>query len=709
MPRFIVTKGSAYDPFTYEELATPLMQAQALQNAAEEKFDEYSANTEALRTYITDNPNDSDAKRMYDNYVQKLATLQSNLYNNGYNAQTRRDLSAAKQAYNGDIARIATEIKNRQERGALYRKMKMEHPDMVMGKDPSYGGLNDYLRDPLYGTDFYTYSGSEFAKEVATEMKARAAEMMDDPRIKKDPEMVGYLMQIINEDFTNQQVDDAYHAALAKYRDGEDSSDRLDIKSKVIYDALLTQMEHTGAPKAYENGRLDKDELLRLLGYGRIGAASAITKPTVNNLKDLEYENQQAMKRVYAAARRSSGGNDNDGGNAGTGTYTEYGKAGEGHGKAVRELNRFYNKDKDHTVFRPDGSAVDNSADASAIYYSQDMRNRAIDPRTGMGFDPVTAKTGKWVIPRNYTTGTYIGPDGQEYESRYNPRTQTVQSRPVGTRVGGWEDEVEKTAMFNETIERYNRRRENLSATEPELAEMASIDPSKQERFSERKGIDRYTDVRDIGDAYMAKPENRVENVTYTHVARKGTDPGKFIDRITSLLADSFEYDKNNKVTSYSNPGVNDGVFSRGIHIMGPHTPEHKAVADPNKVLTFDKDGKITNVNSVDITRDAILNGYIILNLSGKIKKIAIGIDDIHDDGLKHEFATAIHNSRGTGILDVVNAYRLAGLQLDNDAYNSIQKNIENVRKVAIKAFGFDQTTQTRGGTVKEDSDFETK
>lgn len=270
MPRFIVTTGSKYDPFTYDELAKPLMQMQEAQNASIESYEKLASDTAALERYITDNPEDSEAKAMYDNYTKNLQTLTDNLYNTGYNSDRRRELARAREGFNQDITRIATAIKDRQDRGLEYRKMKREHPEMILGKDPSTGGLNDYLRNPLYGTDYYSYSGTQFSQEVLAEAKARAAELMEDPRIIKDPKLKGYLTQIIDETFNNKQVDDAY-AAARSYYNGKDISANLDPTSKVLYDTLVTQMEHTGAPKAYGEQRLTGDELIRLLDYGRIG------------------------------------------------------------------------------------------------------------------------------------------------------------------------------------------------------------------------------------------------------------------------------------------------------------------------------------------------------------------------------------------------------------------------------------------------------
>ena len=75
MPRYLVTSGSHFTPFSYDELAKPIMQVQEAHNAAQDAYDTLSLETNALGRYISDNPGDSKAKALYDNYINKLTTF----------------------------------------------------------------------------------------------------------------------------------------------------------------------------------------------------------------------------------------------------------------------------------------------------------------------------------------------------------------------------------------------------------------------------------------------------------------------------------------------------------------------------------------------------------------------------------------------------------------------------------------------------------
>ena len=318
MPKFLVTSGSYFQPFTYDELSKPIMQTVEAHNAAQDAYDQLSMETSALGRYITENPDDVNAKRMYDSYLAKLNSLQDNLWNNGYNAATRRDLASARAGYASDITRLQAAIKARQERSQEYWKTRHEHPDMIMGRDPGESGLDNYLFNDLYGRDYYSYSGNDFAKMVGAEASARASEMLNDPQVKKNPMLVGYLQMIERDGFTNKQVDDAYAAVRNAVAGDVSSVANLDFATGILANVLMSNLESSGA-----KGNVSQDEFNRLLDYGKIGLSQAVGKTKVSTVADLQWAEQQKIAReneryqhqlnlaaMKAAARNGSGSSD---------------------------------------------------------------------------------------------------------------------------------------------------------------------------------------------------------------------------------------------------------------------------------------------------------------------------------------------------------------------------------------------------------------
>ena len=297
MPKFLVTNGSYFQPFTYDELSKPVVQTVEAHNAAQDAYDQLNMETSALGRYITDNPGDEQAKKLYDTYLTKLNSLQDNLWRNGYNAATRRDLAAARSGYAGDITRLQAAIKARQERSKEYWDARHKNPDLVTGEDPGLSGLDAYLNDDTYGQNYFAYSGKQFMEEVGIDAKARASEMLRDPEVSKDPNLVGYLTRITQEGFTNAEVDAASFAVKAALNGDASLLKALDPSSAILANVLTSHLESTGAA-----GRISSNEMNRLLDYGKAGLSQAVGKRKDDVMADkvwaLNAELEMARKKA---------------------------------------------------------------------------------------------------------------------------------------------------------------------------------------------------------------------------------------------------------------------------------------------------------------------------------------------------------------------------------------------------------------------------
>lgn len=310
MAKYLVTSGSTFTPFTYDELVAPLKDMATAHNQVQDAYDTLSTETAMLERYISDNPGDAKAKKMYTDYMDKLTALQNNLWKNGFTVGTRQDLSAAKTGYTRDISRIATAVKNRQERSAAYHKVKSEHPDMVMGEDPGLSGLDAYLDNDLFGQDYFTYSGKSFADEVGAEVRAMGNEMLQDPKLSRDPRLVGYIQQRLTDGFSNEEANNAMsfiRGVLGAKKDGMTTEQILDMAQnaldgdgnyglstaeKLLAGALISRLKSTGAA-----GNVSDREFNRLVDYGEIGIKQGIGKTSLTNLHDLAWAEQQKVNQ----------------------------------------------------------------------------------------------------------------------------------------------------------------------------------------------------------------------------------------------------------------------------------------------------------------------------------------------------------------------------------------------------------------------------
>lgn len=296
MPKFLVTSGSYFQPYTYDELAKPIMQAVEAHNATQDVYDQLGMETAALGRYISDNPGDSDAKMIYENYLSRLNSLQENLWNNGYNASTRRDLSAARAGYAGDITRLQTAIKARQERSKEYWDARHKNPNLVTGTDPGLGGLNDYLRDDNYGNNWFSYDSAQFEKEVFNEMQTRAQSMMsdltDENGVVSNKALADTLTRVINYGATSGEVSAATSLVdrlidmTPEQRDAIYKKEGTSPVVSMMVESLINRYNATGI-RGFD---VSAPEQSKLLGRGKAGLAGMLMKPEVKDFNNPEYE-----------------------------------------------------------------------------------------------------------------------------------------------------------------------------------------------------------------------------------------------------------------------------------------------------------------------------------------------------------------------------------------------------------------------------------
>jgi len=402
MAKYLVTSGTSFTPFTYEELSAPLREMAEAHTNTQEAYDKLSMETSALGRYITDNPGDATAKSLYDSYLSKLNSFQENLWNNGFNTSTRRDLSVARASYASDIARLQAAIKARQERSKEYWDARHKNPDLVTGEDPGLSGLDAYLNDDTYGQNYFTYSGQQFMKEVGADAKARASEMLRDPQIVKDPNAVGYLTRITQEGFTNGEVDAAGFAVKAAMNGDPSLLQALDPASAILANVLTRHLESTGAA-----GKISPSEMNRLLDYGINGLSEAVGSRKDTSLEDkvwamnaeLEMARQKADINVDEYRRKKAIDNpqpEDPGDERGYETNAAYQRLlSKTAQKTAKDMNKEFKhgsytddagEDKPVPIRLPNNGLMvaENSQDASKKIYYNDARNRILEE---MGLD----------------------------------------------------------------------------------------------------------------------------------------------------------------------------------------------------------------------------------------------------------------------------------------------------------------------------------
>lgn len=280
MSKYIVTSGTPFTPFTYEEMIKPVEQLQQLEDTALDSYDKLITDTATLKEYITDK--DPNTKKMVEDYEGKVMALYEALANKGFNASTKRQLMEARKAFASGPAYAAQLVAARQEDSKNYWNKYHSSPDMVMGVDPRTISIDDYWKNPEIGKGWFSYSGSDLEKEVAEVVSRRAQDLYD--RTVNSAGIDGYQDVIEEVGFTNYDVN-AGIALAERLLSGDTISDEDSMKSQLIAEAIIGGMQTTGANSG-ENGNISGEQFRRLFEYASRGATAGILDFNTKYLKN---------------------------------------------------------------------------------------------------------------------------------------------------------------------------------------------------------------------------------------------------------------------------------------------------------------------------------------------------------------------------------------------------------------------------------------
>ena len=178
MARFIVTNSSYFKPFTYDELAKPIIQFTEATNQARENADTLAMQAGAIGSMI--GPNSPVAQEMYKNYQNQLNAYYDELNTKGYNAGTARGLSSLRHTFGTDITKIQAAITKQAEDVKAYDTDIKNDKTLLTSTNPRLRSTDDYLNN-LYAGQYKSYSGAMLtaqASELAANLKR---DFMDRP------------------------------------------------------------------------------------------------------------------------------------------------------------------------------------------------------------------------------------------------------------------------------------------------------------------------------------------------------------------------------------------------------------------------------------------------------------------------------------------------------------------------------------------------
>lgn len=215
MARYIITSGSKFEPYSYDELVKPLAQATEAHKETQAAYDELATNAGSIGQLIGDGEGSKEARAMYDNYMNSINGYIDELSENGYGINAQRGLSQMRKMYGTQITGIANAIERRRKISDTLWEMGQKDPSLLIEFDPQNMGLDNWLKNPEY-TGPKTMSGAYLEKLASDAAENFKNVLTSEANTRKWNPILGgqYFEAATFNGATPQQIEDAKQAFI---------------------------------------------------------------------------------------------------------------------------------------------------------------------------------------------------------------------------------------------------------------------------------------------------------------------------------------------------------------------------------------------------------------------------------------------------------------------------------------------------------------
>ena len=166
---------SHFQPFSLQEMLTPFAMYKDVYEKMEDEYTDLSDKADTFKYLSETLPEDSKARKLYENYANDLKVQAEDLVKNGLNIRNRKAISGLRQRYQGEIGRLARADAALKEEQKLRRQMNAKDSSMLYGVDNL--GIDDFLDENQ--PNLYSISGNELYTRGAQAGRAASSRMYD--------------------------------------------------------------------------------------------------------------------------------------------------------------------------------------------------------------------------------------------------------------------------------------------------------------------------------------------------------------------------------------------------------------------------------------------------------------------------------------------------------------------------------------------------
>ena len=213
MPDYSLVVNSQFQPFSYQEMLAPVLQATQAQEDIENQYSMLDSEANTIQQRALTDSNSEWAKK-YTTYTKQLEDSAADLAANGLTPSSRSTLLRLKRDYSSNVNPALMAIQRQAEIARTQQAKNGEGVRMVYGAMPS---IDQLIADP--NLDRVSYSGKDIEASAANSAAAASARHVID-NFKKDPANAGWMKHIKETGYSSQ----AFNALLNEAKNSNDPS-----------------------------------------------------------------------------------------------------------------------------------------------------------------------------------------------------------------------------------------------------------------------------------------------------------------------------------------------------------------------------------------------------------------------------------------------------------------------------------------------------
>jgi hypothetical protein len=297
------TLTTVFNPFTYEEINAPLLQATQAHQALEEQYSvlaDKAAEMEQLRY----NAQDADVYREYQNYMNNLQKSVNDLAANGLNVGSRNAFIGLKNQYQKTINPMEKALAERTRQAQLQQQAALNDPDRMFARSANNIGLREYMSNPNLDALSQNYSGTTLTKNVQEQIAGLAKDMATLNRVG-NVDSYNYKM-LLKRGFNAGDIQNFINTyGTGNYQPSN--------KNNAILQTIVESTIDSSGMKSWENWEALKDKAYAYANRGLWSGIGESTMSTLENkaaLADLQVDTAYRTAKAQIKAQKETAAED---------------------------------------------------------------------------------------------------------------------------------------------------------------------------------------------------------------------------------------------------------------------------------------------------------------------------------------------------------------------------------------------------------------